>query len=160
MGARGRGTISAVRRFVLALIVLVACGSSGFERFTHRADIEGSDGRAQLRVRIADSDGERRRGLMGVEELAPDEGMVFLFEEPRSSGFWMKDTLIPLSIAWYGSDGRNVAFAEMVPCVAEPCRVYEPGAEYVGAAEANAGFFTAHGVEIGDRITIAEASRG
>jgi hypothetical protein len=150
-----------VRPTVLALVLLVAC-ASGVVEPTHTLEVRSERGAvlATLRVRVADSDGERRRGLMGVEDLAPDEGMAFVFERPTRNGFWMKNTLIPLSIAWFGPDGRIVAMTEMVPCDADPCPIYTPGAEYVGAVEANAGFFERHGIGVGDVVTLSEPADG
>src|SRR5690349_7238068 len=62
-------------------------------------------GSVPLAVQIARTEDARRRGLMGRRSLAPDAGMAFLFDGPVRNGFWMKDTLIPLSIAfWDASD--------------------------------------------------------
>ena len=55
---------------------------------------------------IAHSPEERRVGLMGAEALDEDGGMVFVFDGQQDGSFWMKDTLIPLSIAFWGGDGR------------------------------------------------------
>ena len=52
--------------------------------------------------------------------------MVFLLEEPGVSSFWMKDTLIPLSILFWHDDGRIIAILDMSPCSADPCPVYGP----------------------------------
>ncbi len=109
-------------------------------------------GGASLDVRIADDDRERGRGLMGVTSLDADEGMVFEFVEPTDSPFWMKDTLIPLSIAFIGEDDRIVTVLEMEPCVEEPCPTYSATGQYVLAVEANAGWFDEHGIDRGDRM--------
>jgi uncharacterized membrane protein (UPF0127 family) len=109
-----------------------------------------------LHVRVADSDDERRRGLMGVDSLGRDRGMLFVFGEPTTGGFWMKDTLIPLSIAFV-ADGDIVAIEEMTPCTDEPCPTWDAGgAPYTMAIEANEGWFGRYGVEIGDRVTVEE----
>jgi uncharacterized protein len=115
-------------------------------------------GRAELRVEIADSDAERRRGLMDRISLGADRGMVFLFEGPTDDGFWMKDTLIPLSIAFWDEEERIVAMLDMHPCRASPCQVYSPGVTYVGAVEANLGYFDEHGVEVGDGVELIEVA--
>src|SRR5690242_13050824 len=52
-----------------------------------------------LRVQIAETEPDRQSGLMEVRHLAPDAGMAFLFDGSTTATFWMKDTLIPLSIA-------------------------------------------------------------
>ena len=107
---------------------------------------------ATLRVRIADEPAERARGLMGVRSLARDEGMAFLYDEPVSNGFWMKDTEIPLSIAFIR--GRRVVdTAEMTPCTSDPCPMYRSMKPYTLAVEANAGWFRRHGIDPGDEMT-------
>ena len=107
---------------------------------------------ASLEVRISADEEDRRRGLMGVTSLAPDEGMVFQFAEPTDSSFWMKDTLIPLSIAFIGEDDRVVTVLEMEPCAEEPCPTYSPDGPYVLAVEANAGWFDERDIDEGDRM--------
>ena len=112
-----------------------------------------------LAVRIADSEEERRYGLMGVESLPPDEGMAFVYDEPTASTFWMRNTLIPLSIAFVDAEGRIVAIEEMTPCVVDDCPTWDAGgATYTLAIEANAGWFADHGVAVGDRAELARSA--
>lgn len=91
---------------------------------------------------------------MGAERLAPDHGMAFIWSEPTQAAFWMKDTLIPLSIAFWDESGRVVATREMSPCVSDPCATYGSPVPYVGAAEASRGWFEAKGIRIGDRANL------
>ena len=118
-----------------------------------------SGGSARLDVRMADSDAERARGLMGVEHLGQHEGMAFVFDEPTTGSFWMKDTLIPLSIAFVDGSGTIVTVREMEPCTSDPCPTYGADAPYVLAVEANAGFFDRTGIGVGDRAELEEAGR-
>jgi uncharacterized membrane protein (UPF0127 family) len=67
----------------------------------------------------------------------------------------MKNTLIPLSIAFWDEDGRIVGIRDMDPCTADPCPTYGSPDPYVGALEVDQGFFTEHGVVIGDRIELS-----
>ena len=97
---------------------------------------------------------------MGRRSLPPDAGMVFLEDGPTDASFWMKDTLIPLSIAFWGSDERIVDLQDMEPCRADPCPLYRSTAPYVGAVEANRGFFEAHGVTLGDLVRLDRGSTG
>jgi uncharacterized membrane protein (UPF0127 family) len=110
-----------------------------------------------IAVQIARTTEQRERGLMGRRSLVPDAGMVFLEDGPTSSTFWMKDTLIPLSIAFWGSDGRIVDLQDMQPCRADPCPLYRSTAPYVGAVEVNLGFLAAHGIHVGDAVRLTEA---
>jgi uncharacterized membrane protein (UPF0127 family) len=117
--------------------------------------VSTAKGQATLNVTIADTDALRERGLMGRKDLAPDSGMVFLWGgEPTTSTFWMKDTLIPLSIAFWDARGRIVAIREMTPCTTDPCPTYGAPVSYVGAAEANAGWFQKQGVQVGGRTEL------
>jgi uncharacterized protein len=85
-------------------------------------------------VDIADTPQDRERGLMGVESLGEDEGMLFVFEGDGVYQFWMKDTLIPLDMIWIDKGGRVVYVQkDAQPCEAEPCAVYGPPA---GSAQA------------------------
>ena len=58
----------------------------------------------QYKVKIAKTDEERIKGLQGVKNLPNDEGMLFVFDEPQTVDFWMKDTLIPLDIVFINDD--------------------------------------------------------
>jgi uncharacterized membrane protein (UPF0127 family) len=94
-------------------------------------------------VAVADTPGLRARGLMGVVDLGVLDGMLFVWESDASSGFWMKDTLIPLDIAFFDEAGVLVDQFGMVPCADEPCEVYQPSGRYRYALEARPGAFEA-----------------
>jgi hypothetical protein len=139
----------------------LACSDSGGKGSLPPPPANGFDpavtvtfaGAPPLRAEVARTPDQRARGLMQRTELAPDAGMIFLFPERTTTGFWMKGTLIPLSIAYV--DGETVvSTTEMVPCEKEPCRTYPPTASYTLAVEAPAGFFPAHGVGPGTRMTV------
>ena len=94
---------------------------------------------------------------MHREILLTDAGMVFLFDQPTDSGFWMKDTLIPLSIAFWDAEGDILAILDMDPCNEDQCPIHSPGVTYVGAIEVNQGWFDLHGIEVGDHVEIKPA---
>ena len=104
-----------MKTFAVALAVagLVAC--SGTDTTPDRPPLtvtfEGND--ALLYVDVADETGEQRRGLMGVEDLPADHGMAFVYDEPVNSAFWMKETLIPLSIAFVDESGRVIGVRDI-----------------------------------------------
>jgi uncharacterized protein len=146
---------------LLALaFVLVGCGSDrpgspdegGLSRGTLVIETEG--GEVELSVEIAETAEEKARGLMGRPSLPRYAGMVFLEEEPVLTGFWMKDTLIPLSIAFWGEDRRIVRILDMDPCLEDECPIYYPDRPWVGAVEVNQGFFEEQGVQVGDRVEL------
>jgi len=141
---------------VIVLLLATACARMGTALGPASASlvIRGDGGSVGVEVEIADEPAERARGLMGRTQLPEDRGMVFLFEEETTSAFWMKDTLIPLSIAFWGADGRIAAIVDMQPCRTDPCPRYSPGVPYLGAVEVNLGWFERNGVAIGDRVEL------
>lgn len=137
----------------LAAVTIAACGGAhGCPDPATPGHIAFSNG-DELTVRIADQPEERARGLMGVTRLRADAGMAFLYGSPTHDTFWMKDTLIPLSIAFVDEHDRIVTIREMAPCAdGGACPTYASGAPYTLAIEAEAGWFADHGIEEGDRI--------
>src|SRR5690606_4176146 len=112
-------------------------------------------------VEIADDIEQQRIGLMERDHLPEDEGMIFVYDEPRDGGFYMFRTRIPLDIAFYDADGRIVSIHTMTPCTspaASFCETYGPEGLYLGALEVNAGYFARHGVGVGDRIELISRS--
>lgn len=118
--------------------------------------VRGGEVKLELEVQIADTSDERAKGLSGVRELDDDAGMAFLLELPTRNGFWMKDTLIPLDIAFWDANYEIVDIIQMEPCKAGPCPLYTPRADYLGAVESNRGTLNANGVQIGDLIRLLQ----
>ena len=113
-----------------------------------------------LHVEVADSPSEHRTGLMHVESLPADEGMAFVFDEPTDTTFWMKNTLIPLSVAFVGEDDVVIGVRDMQPCEAAPCPTYGVDRPFVLAVEANLGWFADHAIGPGDRASFREPLDG
>ncbi|MEK7251659.1 MAG: DUF192 domain-containing protein [Actinomycetota bacterium] len=90
-------------------------------------------------VAVADTPALRAQGLMGVTDLGELDGMLFVFESNVSNGFWMKDTPIPLDIAFFDVDGVLVDLLTMTPCESDPCPTYSPAGEYRYAIETGVG---------------------
>jgi uncharacterized protein len=105
-----------------------------------------------VRLEVAADPVARARGLMGRREVPAGTGMVFLYPAEVTGPFWMKNTLVPLSIAFVAADGRVVSVAEMTPCRADPCPTYPPAGPYRYAVELAAGAFAAAGVGPGARV--------
>jgi uncharacterized protein len=141
---------------VAALILGAGCGYGDDQASTAFAKatvlIETDDGSKLLTVEVAENSEQRAQGLMHRKSLGADSGMVFVFFEPTSGGFWMKNTLIPLSIAYFDVDGEILRIMDMKPCTQDPCETYNPGVDYMGALEVNQGAFEKWGVEEGDVI--------
>ena len=77
-------------------------------------------------VAVADTPALRAQGLMGVTDLGELDGMLFVFESNVSNGFWMKDTPIPLDIAFFDVDGVLVDLLTMTPCRVRPLPDLQP----------------------------------
>jgi len=112
-----------------------------------------------VRVEIADTDAERQTGLMGRTTLEADAGMLFVFDQEQTLSFWMKDTLIPLSIAYIDSEKRIVDIQDMQPLDDLPPQyVSAEPAQY--ALEVNQGFFEERGVTVGDMVELPGQGEG
>ena len=105
---------------------------------------------------VAATPQSRMIGLMMRERLAPNHGMVFVFEDKSQHCFWMRNTLIPLSIAFVEDDGTIVGIADMAPksdastCPPRPVRY---------ALEMDQNWFTRRGLAAGQKITGLPAPR-
>jgi uncharacterized membrane protein (UPF0127 family) len=128
-------------------------GSPSFDKA--KASIETAKGPVALDVEIAETEAQRDFGLMLRESLPDDAGMAFLFPSDTKATFWMKDTLIALSVAFADGDGKILAILDMEPCRADPCPVYDPGVSYRTALEVNKGALTRLGVRRGDVLEIS-----
>ncbi len=110
---------------------------------------------AVVSVEIADTEPVRERGLMFRQQLAPNEGMIFVFPEAGYYPFWMKNTLIPLDMLWLDPRGRIVSIAASVPpCKADPCPSYPPDANASYVVEVVSGFARQHGLKVGDQLKL------
>lgn len=109
-----------------------------------------SGGVRNFRVRIADDDAERERGLMFVSVMPDDEGMLFDFDAPAMRSFWMKNTLIPLDIIFIGANGRIINIAEnTTPYSLDPVPSTAPA---TAVLEIGGGLSAELGIKPGDRI--------
>ena len=108
-------------------------------------------GNTVLTVEVADTSAGRGRGLMGRTSLDAESGMIFVWQSPVREGFWMKDTLIPLSIAFISADGTIIDIQDMEP---ETVTSHIPPQPYILAIEVNQGYFERHGIGIGDKAEL------
>lgn len=114
----------------------------------------GEDDEVLVDVEIAQTDEARQQGLMGRESLPEDAGMLFVYFEPHESGFWMKNTLIPLSVAFIDEEQTITQIIDMDPCTEDPCPAYTPDDEYTAALEVNQGAFEEWGIDEGDTVRV------
>lgn len=107
----------------------------------------------EVRAEVAKTDGDRAKGLMERASLGKDEGMLFIFDAEGIHGFWMKNTLIPLSIAFADREGRIVWITDMKP---QTLNVHNPPRPILYALEMNKGWFAANGIKAGDVIRFSK----
>jgi hypothetical protein len=104
-----------------------------------------------IRVSVADTAAARQTGLGGRNSLAPDEGMLFIFPEDGTYGFWMKDLRFAIDILWLASDRTVISMAQNVSPETYP-RVFTPEVPARYVLELHAGFAKAYAVDIGDEV--------
>lgn len=141
-----------------ALLVFATCALT----YTHEAVCQAAvsspalpmktltAGMHRIQAEVAATDPTRSRGLMFRKELAPNHGMLFIFEQPNVQCFWMRNTLLPLSIAFILDDGTITNIADMAPmtetshCSTAPVRY---------TLEMEQGWFAKRGITAGKKIT-------
>lgn len=149
-----RRATSALRRAAgpLAALALAATAAvaSAQQTPTEMRVIPLTAGIHVIRAEVALEPAERERGLMFRKQLGPNQGMVFLFDEPQVQCMWMRNTLIPLSVAFIDDGGRVLNVEDMAPqtednhCAKKPARY---------ALEMNVGWFAKHGIAAGSTIS-------
>lgn len=107
----------------------------------------------EIRVEVAKTPAERATGLMGRRHLEKEGGMLFIFEEEGYHSFWMKDTLIPLSIAFIDREGRIVKITDMKPMTLTS---HPPPQPILYALEMNQGWFSKNGIRVGDVVRFSK----
>jgi uncharacterized membrane protein (UPF0127 family) len=105
-----------------------------------------------ISVELAVSDAQREQGLMFRKELADGRGMLFVFEQDQIMSFWMKNTLIPLSIAFISQSGR---ITEITHMQARSTRSVYSREALRYALEVPQGWFAREGIRVGDRLDLS-----
>jgi uncharacterized membrane protein (UPF0127 family) len=145
-----------LRRTTLLVAVLMGAGCSDSPpdgpapppTTTNTVTLNG----AKLTVAIAATNAARTRGLTGVTTMAADSGMLFVFADDRQRGFWMKDTPIPLSIAFLDASKKVIFLADMTPYSTTVVGAFNAG-QMRYAIEVNRGWFASHGITLGATAT-------
>jgi uncharacterized membrane protein (UPF0127 family) len=137
--------------FVLAATLLGAVTVANAQQSpTEFRVIPLSAGIHVIQAEVALESAEREKGLMFRKVLGPNQGMVFLFDSPERQCMWMRNTLIPLSVAFIDRDGKIINVEEMAAqtddnhCAAKPA---------LYALEMNKAWFSKHGIAPGTRIS-------
>ena len=122
--------------------------------------VTAPDGSVQVHcVLVADEPSERARGLMERTDLGGFAGMAFVFDKDEENGFHMRNTPMPLTVAWFAGDGSFVSAADMDPCLdpAARCPQYRPTGRYRLAVEVPRGKAAGLGIGPGSKAAVAGA---
>jgi len=144
--------ISTIKKSIclLGLALCLAAGAAAQDAAQPRLDaVALTAGMYNIRAEVARTPLQTQAGLMFREQMAAHEGMLFVFDGLERRCFWMKNTVLPLTVAFIADDGRIVSLADMQPqslqshCSAEPVRF---------ALEMNQGWFAKRGIKPGFRL--------
>ncbi len=147
-------------RAALGLLLLLACGACAESRIPVAPTPQGLHvihvDNVPVRARVAKTHAERAQGLMGVEQLADDEGMLFLYGVARRRTIWMKDCRMALDVAFADEDGRILEVITLQPPTTTGGRIEEARSEEdaVYVLEMGAGFFARHGLGPGSILRL------
>lgn len=144
--ARNNSLLRGFLFFMLSTLALFSCSGEVDQVELQIADIV-------ITVEIADTDQLRAQGLMNRKSLKEDSGMLFVFKEEKKLFFWMKNTLIPLSIAYIS---RNGEIKEIHPMYPLDKRAVPSSRSVMYALEMNQGWFEKNNIQPGDLIIIPE----
>jgi uncharacterized protein len=135
----------------LLLFVLVCAAASSCGKSSPAVCIEKKDGSAVcVSAETARSQSQRQLGLMYRRELAPDEGMLFVFDSEKKQAFTMRNTYIPLDMIFIGHDRRIVGWVENTRPLTEGPYEVDAASQYV--LEVRGLFCREHGISVGDKV--------
>jgi uncharacterized membrane protein (UPF0127 family) len=110
----------------------------------------------ELCLWLADDGDRRALGLMYVTDLGGPDGMLFRYPGPTTAAFWMKNTVMPLSIAFFDQSGAFLDSFDMEPCAADPCRTYPTPNDFVYAVEVPQGGLEALAMTPGSVLAVSD----
>lgn len=148
--------------FVLTLASVSCAHARDLDKLYEKAKFRL--GKKEFTAYLADDEQKRSQGLMFVaqDKLGADTGMLFIFEEERFQGFWMKNTLIPLNIGFFDAKGLLVDKQEMKVAeslVAKEIPSYQSTSPALFALEMNSKWFEKHKINTGTRLELVSPSQ-
>ena len=138
-----------MKKFLALATLVLACAAQADQPQTNLPRVKLTAGMHAIDAQVAATNEQRMTGLMHRKDMPQNEGMLFVFEAPSQQCFWMKNTLLPLAIAFVADDGTIVNIDEMKAqtldshCSAQPVR-------YV--LEMNTGWFARKGIKAGAKL--------
>jgi len=141
------GLLSVLGLLALTLFSVRAAGCSGSDSGMPSITLE-VDGHS-VRAEVAATAATRARGLMYRKKMRKNSGMLFVYDQPEALSFWMKNTYLPLTIAFIDKQGVIVHLEDMQPLTTAAHRAPK-AVPY--ALEMNLGWFAANGIEVGAKV--------
>jgi len=138
-------------RFVCILLAIACCGCDDSPSPQSLPQVAITIGGKELLVEVARTKEQRALGMMHRKKIGPDEGMLFVFPQAEKLSFYMKNTHVPLSIAFVRSDGVIDRITGMAP---QTLTSHTSRTPCLYALEMPQGWFAQHGVLIGAKITL------
>ncbi|MCX5918384.1 MAG: DUF192 domain-containing protein [Deltaproteobacteria bacterium] len=141
------------QRIILLLILLpsflLGFGERAYPQGEGKTSVQLTIKGKKIRVEVARTEEEKSQGLMFRDKLGPNEGMLFIYEREDFLSFWMKNTPLPLSIAFLDQRGKIVDIQDMEPF---NLRTHTSARPALYALEMNKGWFKKNGVKVGEKV--------
>jgi hypothetical protein len=140
----------------MLLIVAAEASARDLDQLYERVSFKLSG--QTLQLYIADDDTRREQGLMYIEKLPENTGMLFVFDDERQLAFWMKNTLLPLAIGFFDHTGKLVDIQEMSVAssmMSTDIPTYSSRAPAQLALEMNREWFARHKIKVGSRLELS-----
>lgn len=135
--------------------MLIACGKSETNKSWKPGDtVSIQVGETPLQVELAMTPASQARGLMKRDSIPENGGMLFIFDTPERRSFWMKNTWIPLDIAYIDSAGVIKEIHAMYPNNQNSVKSYSKDIQF--ALETNRGWFASNGIRSGDKLDLSK----
>ncbi|MFN0146151.1 MAG: DUF192 domain-containing protein [Dehalococcoidia bacterium] len=137
----------------IAMVAFSVCGEDRppTQLPTREITVEGNGRVERLTVELATTSAQQQQGLMFRQAMPEDAGMLFLFANDSRGGFWMRNTYLPLSIAYLDASGVVLEIRDGKPL---DDTVLTPGQSYRNVLEVNQGWFDRHGLGVGSVVRI------
>jgi uncharacterized membrane protein (UPF0127 family) len=147
------------RLAIAVFLMLVIAGTFyvGYTLFKPTSSLQIVIAGTTLNVEIAKTTTDQQKGLSDRDSMAPDHGMLFVFDSEGKWSFWMKGMRFSLDIIWFDSHRQAVYIQQdLAPCTPSSCPVYMPTVSAMYVLEVNAGFVQSHNISLGDTFNFVK----
>jgi uncharacterized membrane protein (UPF0127 family) len=137
-----------MKKSLIAALLSTLAAAAGAQN-AHFGSTQLSAGMHLIQAEVAAAEAEREQGLMFRDKMAPNAGMVFVFDAPAGQCMWMKNTLLPLSVAFIDANGKIVNIEDMAP---QTLQSHCSKGNVTYALEMNQGWFKQKNIKVGSKI--------